>query len=43
LDSGAAWRSADHVEKAPMATAMLAGIAFRAIYLARLLRRARLR
>jgi predicted nuclease with RNAse H fold len=40
LDSGAAWRAVDHVEKGPMATAMLAGIAFRAIYLARLLRRA---
>jgi predicted nuclease with RNAse H fold len=40
LDSAAAWRSIGHVEKGPMATAMLAGIAFRAIYLARLLRRA---
>jgi predicted nuclease with RNAse H fold len=40
MDSGAAWRAVDHVEKGPMATAMLAGIAFRAIYLARLLRRA---
>jgi predicted nuclease with RNAse H fold len=40
LDSAAAWRSVDHVEKAPIATAMLAGIAFRATYLARLLRRA---
>jgi predicted nuclease with RNAse H fold len=40
LDSAAAWKAVDHVEKGPMATAMLAGIAFRAIYLARLLRRA---
>jgi predicted nuclease with RNAse H fold len=40
LDSAAAWKSVDHVEKAPMASAMLAGIAFRAIYLTRLLRRA---
>lgn len=39
LDSAAAWKSVRHVEKAPIATAMLAGIAFRAIYLARLLRR----
>jgi predicted nuclease with RNAse H fold len=40
LDGATAWRSVGHVEKGPMATAMLAGIAFRAIYLARLLRRA---
>jgi predicted nuclease with RNAse H fold len=39
VDSAAAWKSVDHIEKAPIATAMLAGIAFRAIYLARLLRR----
>jgi predicted nuclease with RNAse H fold len=39
VDSAAAWKSVQHVEKAPIATAMLAGIAFRAIYLARLLRR----
>jgi predicted nuclease with RNAse H fold len=43
LDGAAAWRSIGHVEKGPMATAMLAGIAFRAIYLARLLRRAGLK
>jgi predicted nuclease with RNAse H fold len=43
LDGATAWRSVGHVEKGPMATAMLAGIAFRAIYLARLLRRAGLR
>jgi predicted nuclease with RNAse H fold len=43
LDSAMAWRSTGHVEKGPMATAMLAGIAFRAIYLARLLRRAGLK
>jgi predicted nuclease with RNAse H fold len=40
LDGAAVWRSIGHFEKGPMATAMLAGIAFRAIYLARLLRRA---
>jgi predicted nuclease with RNAse H fold len=39
LDGAAAWRSVGHNEKGPMATAMLAGIAFRAIYLARLLGR----
>jgi predicted nuclease with RNAse H fold len=39
VDSAAAWISVHHVEKPPIATAMLAGIAFRAIYLARLLRR----
>jgi predicted nuclease with RNAse H fold len=39
LDGASAWRSVGHIEKGPMATAMLAGIAFRAIYLARLLRR----
>jgi predicted nuclease with RNAse H fold len=43
LDGASAWRSIGHVEKGPMATAMLAGIAFRAIYLARLLRRAGLK
>jgi predicted nuclease with RNAse H fold len=43
LDSAAAWRSVRHVEKAPMPTVMIAGIAFRAIYLARLLRRAGLK
>jgi predicted nuclease with RNAse H fold len=43
LDGATAWRSIGHVEKGPMATAMLAGIAFRAIYLARLLRRAGLK
>jgi predicted nuclease with RNAse H fold len=40
LDGASAWKSVGHVEKGPMATVMLAGIAFRAIYLARLLRRA---
>jgi predicted nuclease with RNAse H fold len=40
LDGATAWRSVGHNEKGPMATAMLAGIGFRAIYLARLLRRA---
>jgi predicted nuclease with RNAse H fold len=43
LDAAKAWRSVGHNEKGPMATAMLAGIAFRAIYLARLLRRAGLK
>jgi predicted nuclease with RNAse H fold len=43
LDGVTAWKAVGHVEKGPMATVMLAGIAFRAIYLARLLRRAGLR
>jgi predicted nuclease with RNAse H fold len=43
LDSATAWKSVDHVEKAPIATSMLGGIAFRAIYLARLFRRAGLK
>ncbi|HEY6778400.1 MAG TPA: DUF429 domain-containing protein [Thermoleophilaceae bacterium] len=43
VDGTTAWRSIGHLEKGPMATAMLAGIAFRAIYLARLLRRAGLK
>jgi len=42
LDSAAAWKEVEHVEKPPMPTVMIAGIAFRAIYLARLLRRRRL-
>jgi predicted nuclease with RNAse H fold len=42
LDSVAAWKDVEHVEKPPMPTVMIAGIAFRAIYLARLLRRAEL-
>lgn len=40
LDGPPAWAAVGHAEKPPMPTVMLAGIAFRAIYLARLLRRA---
>lgn len=38
-DRTAAWRAAGHPETAPMATAMLGGIAFRGIYLRRALER----
>jgi predicted nuclease with RNAse H fold len=40
VDGRKAWAAVGHVEKAPMPTVMLAGIAFRAIYLRRLLERA---
>ena len=40
LDRAEAWAGGRPEEKPPMPTVMVAGIAFRAIYLARLLRRA---
>jgi predicted nuclease with RNAse H fold len=40
LDRAEAWKATGHEQKPPMPTVMVAGIAFRAIYLARLLRRA---
>jgi predicted nuclease with RNAse H fold len=40
LDGPPAWAAVGHADKPPMPTVMLAGIAFRGIYLARLLRRA---
>jgi predicted nuclease with RNAse H fold len=40
VDRPEAWKGIGHRERSPMPTVMLAGIAFRAIYLARLLRRA---
>lgn len=39
IDGPDAWAAIGHTEKAPMPTVMLAGIAFRAIYLRRLLKR----
>lgn len=40
LESPSSWGEAGHAEKAPMPTVMVSGIAFRAIYLRRLLERA---
>jgi predicted nuclease with RNAse H fold len=43
VESAAAWAEVEHSEKGPMPTVMVAGIAFRAIYLSRLLGREGLR
>jgi predicted nuclease with RNAse H fold len=39
LESPSAWAEVEHLEKGPMPTVMVSGIAFRAIYLRRLLER----